>query len=430
MGDLRSRGLRWGLGMLLAGGMAVVPGACADHDVTALGPDIEVEPEEVNFGTVTLGLNLSEDLLVMNVGGGTLTVTSVTMQDGSGPFSVEDFAGEVAPNAATTVAVHFTAVDPSPAEDVVLIASDDPNEPIVEVPVYVLDVIGDDDDVGDDDGGDDDVGDDDGGDDDVGDDDGGDDDGGDDDVGDDDGGDDDGGDDDVGDDDVGDDDTGGPSSGDAHPDWVAAGPLTYTHDTGGGAFNDRTIGVDDDVVQSLEGTDFACGDIVTFFEAIAIDSNPGANNLTFETEVLFECAPSGQPGVAFGDVVLVTMNYGSVQNGGCNNSTDCGMIDDGGSTVTIVDEYYVPMGTTPFNGADEVFLRFRVDDLEPSEQVIVRIDAWLVCEPGASPSGTIHAEVDHARLVEADGVPISPPVEIPIGTMAIPLGQLGQLGEP
>jgi hypothetical protein len=39
---------------------------------------------------------------------------------------------------------------------------------------------------------------------------------------------------------------------------------TYDHTTGGGAFNDRTIGRDDDVVESLQGGDFKTGDLVTF----------------------------------------------------------------------------------------------------------------------------------------------------------------------
>src|SRR5688500_14808141 len=51
------------------------------------------------------------------------------------------------------------------------------------------------------------------------------------------------------------------SGGDFSLDFVASAPFTYDHSTGGGAFDDRTIGKTNDVVESLEGGDFACGDI-------------------------------------------------------------------------------------------------------------------------------------------------------------------------
>ncbi len=54
-------------------------------------------------------------------------------------------------------------------------------------------------------------------------------------------------------------------SGDFTIEFVAAAPESYNHLIGGGAYDDRTIGVSDDVVKSLEGADFSCGDIVTYF---------------------------------------------------------------------------------------------------------------------------------------------------------------------
>lgn len=38
----------------------------------------------------------------------------------------------------------------------------------------------------------------------------------------------------------------------------ASAPLTYTHEVGGGAINDQTVGRSDDIVSSLEGGDFKC----------------------------------------------------------------------------------------------------------------------------------------------------------------------------
>lgn len=52
--------------------------------------------------------------------------------------------------------------------------------------------------------------------------------------------------------------------------FVAAEPSSYDHFTGGGAYNDRTINAD--VVESIEGGDFACGHLVTFLTQIQVDA--------------------------------------------------------------------------------------------------------------------------------------------------------------
>ncbi len=114
---------------------------CNDSQLNPLAPDIYVAPEEINFGTVIVGVQEEQLLAVHNVGGGTLNVASVTLQDGTGPFSVEDYSGELTPENLVELVVDFTPDDLGPAEDVILIESDDPDEPVVEVPVYAVDVL-------------------------------------------------------------------------------------------------------------------------------------------------------------------------------------------------------------------------------------------------------------------------------------------------
>ncbi|MGH2727253.1 MAG: hypothetical protein ACRDKS_09800, partial [Actinomycetota bacterium] len=59
--------------------------------------------------------------------------------------------------------------------------------------------------------------------------------------------------------------------GDFSLDFVAAGPFTYNHDTGvGGEFGDRHISKTDGVVESLEGGDFECGDLVVYFTEVTV----------------------------------------------------------------------------------------------------------------------------------------------------------------
>ena len=65
--------------------------------------------------------------------------------------------------------------------------------------------------------------------------------------------------------------------GDIDLDYVAAGPFTYDHATGLGThpqfgYDNRTISKSNGVVESLEAGDFECGDYVTFFTEIMVDS--------------------------------------------------------------------------------------------------------------------------------------------------------------
>jgi hypothetical protein len=115
--------------------------ACNEQELAPLSPEIHVDPMEIDFGTVTIGAPAQQTLQIQNVGGGTLTVDSVTLRDGTGPFSVEDFADTLAPDGVVELTVSLDPTQLGPAEDVIEILSDDPDEEIVEVPVRVLDVV-------------------------------------------------------------------------------------------------------------------------------------------------------------------------------------------------------------------------------------------------------------------------------------------------
>ena len=85
--------------------------------------------------------------------------------------------------------------------------------------------------------------------------------------------------------------------GDFKLDFIAAAPFTYDHSTGGGAFDDRTIGKANDVVESLEGGDFSCGDWVTHFAQISV--NPGAAQQTIRVKFKWTADSTGQSGAAY-----------------------------------------------------------------------------------------------------------------------------------
>ena len=217
----------------------------------------------------------------------------------------------------------------------------------------------------------------------------------------------------------------------ATTDLAAAAPNTYDHGTGGGAFNDRTIGVSNDVVESLEGGDFACGDIVTYFLQIVMDASPVDASQTAQFDLSFSADSTGQSGAAHADVVGVSINHGQVENGDDGNppggglgvfGLDSGISDDGGSTVSIISETISNL----FNSGN-LLLTIEVDDLEASEKVVIRIDTLLACDPGSSPTGNLQGRLDAGRVVSPAADAIS------TGAQTIPFKQIGDIagaGEP
>ena len=178
-------------------------------------------------------------------------------------------------------------------------------------------------------------------------------------------------------------------------DFTAAAPFTYDHDTGGGAYNDRTVGVTKDIVESLEGGNFQCGELVTFLMAIKVKSAPSLANQTIDLDFKFLADTTGQSGVALSDIVNVMINYGPVQNGAGPGGTDAGVNDDGGSTATLISESL----TAPlFTKKSTLLGTVRIDDLEAGEEIVLRIDVRIACD-GRRPTGNLQGAVLDARVV-------------------------------
>jgi hypothetical protein len=223
------------------------------------------------------------------------------------------------------------------------------------------------------------------------------------------------------------------ASGDFSIDFVAAAPYTYNHLTGGGSYDNRVIGVQDDVVESLQGGDFACSDIVTYFAVVTVDDVASADTdapQTIEMDFSFLADTTGQSGVAIGDIVDVYVNYGPIDRWDVNGDgtpdvigdgpgeTDAGIIDDGGSTATLISESL----TGPlFQAGSELLGTVKLTDLERDEQVVVRIDVKIFCNPESSPTGNLQADLQAARLTFINGTtPVEPPQAIPGGAQTIP----------
>jgi len=147
--------------------------------------------------------------------------------------------------------------------------------------------------------------------------------------------------------------------GDFSLDFTASAPSTYDHRFGGGAYDDHTVGVD--IVESLEGQDFMCGELVSYLTEIEVESSVSTPSQSIELDFSFLADTTGQPGAAIADIANVQVNYGVVSSGDGAGGTDAGMADDGGSDAWLVAEGLTgPLFT---NGA---LLRgtVRIDDLE------------------------------------------------------------------
>ncbi|MEX0983448.1 MAG: CARDB domain-containing protein [Actinomycetota bacterium] len=195
-------------------------------------------------------------------------------------------------------------------------------------------------------------------------------------------------------------------AGDITLDSIAAGPGTYNHATGvGGAYNDRTISKQTGVVESLEGEDFACGDLVVFFTAITVD--PGSGEGAVDLDYTFAGQTTSGSHVGYDDLVSVSINDPDTGNENL----------DGDESASIQSESHIGFGGA---GNDRVEATIRVSGVDAGEQIILRYVLHLYCDPTeTSVTGNIHDNIDSAVVVGGQG--------INVGAQTVPLKQAGNI---
>ena len=212
------------------------------------------------------------------------------------------------------------------------------------------------------------------------------------------------------------------AGGDFSLDFTASAPFTYDHDTGGGTFDDRTVGKNKDIVESLEGGDFACGDLVSFLTEIIVNPNAiGAQ--TIDLNYSWTADTTGQSGIALDTMVNAVINRppnvnvippGVAEGPG---GTDLGNTEDGGSDATIVATDYTQ---TTFSKGAQHFATVRVTDLEPNEHVVLRFELNLRCD-GRRPTGNMQARLASASVVAPASDAIS------VGDQTVPFKHVGDV---
>ncbi len=195
-------------------------------------------------------------------------------------------------------------------------------------------------------------------------------------------------------------------AGDITLDSVAAGPGTYNHATGvGGAYNDRTISKQNGVVESLEGGDFACGDLVVFFTAITVD--PGSGEGAVDLDYTFAGQTTSGSHVGYDDLVSVSISSPDTGNENLDND----------ESASIQSESKIGFGGP---GNDRVEATIRVSGVDAGEQIILRYVLHLYCDPTeTSVTGNIHDNIDSAVVVGGQ--------RINVGAQTIPLKQAGNI---
>jgi hypothetical protein len=206
------------------------------------------------------------------------------------------------------------------------------------------------------------------------------------------------------------------AGGDFSLDFTAAAPLTYDHTTGGGAYNERDVGRDKDIVESLEGGDFACFERVTFLTQIVVDSGATLAPQTIELLYEFTAHSTGQQGVALDDIPDPVVDHVKINYG----VGDTGISDDGGSVATLESEQILDKPV--FTKGSILEAKIRVTDLEPNETVVLRIDVRINCN-GLSPTGNMQARLAGAAVV----APAGETGVINVGDQTIPFKHVGDI---
>jgi hypothetical protein len=168
-----------------------------------------------------------------------------------------------------------------------------------------------------------------------------------------------------------------PSGGNISIDFVAAGPFSYNRVTGvGGQYDGRIIDKTTGVVESLEGGDLNCGDIIVFFDAITVDQSASAGASTIEVVNSYNRFTTSGGAVGFFTINSVTLQ-----------TSDPAYSSNLNESVSYVDA----------STATQTIIQASITGVEAGEKIILREQVVLVCsEDPANVTGNVQTAVKSA----------------------------------
>ncbi len=120
--------------------------ACMDYSLEGHEPDppggeheagspvVLVSPQTVDFGQIAVGESATEVVTVANLGDADLTIQELSLTDSEGPFALSSLEDDrIPPGMEATFVVTWDPMDYGFASGEILVASDDPADPLVAV---------------------------------------------------------------------------------------------------------------------------------------------------------------------------------------------------------------------------------------------------------------------------------------------------------
>lgn len=201
-------------------------------------------------------------------------------------------------------------------------------------------------------------------------------------------------------------------------DFAGAEPTSYSHVTGGGKWGLGTIGTN--IVRSLEGSSFACGDKVSFLTRVDVANSLALRNLgamTLEMKFSFDLDTTGQSGVALGEPISHVIDMSDSAN---NN--------DGGSGVSLISNN----ATGPiFTSGSTLLSQIQLTDVEAGEVIVIRSTLTLLCNFGSTPTGNLQAKFSEAfPTLKLGSTPVAPAEKINSGEQTVPLKSANLVSTP
>lgn len=188
-----------------------------------------------------------------------------------------------------------------------------------------------------------------------------------------------------------------------------AAPLhdSYDHATGGGIYGD---GSNTYVRGELLGENFECGDRASFLAAFDTAAAPvAASPFAVEVTMKFTTDTTGQSGAALFPIIDSPMI----------NAGDPALVPAEATAYIDGEATIMPVGDPYTNGAYEQIV-FTVAGLEPSQTVVVRVDARIACPylpVGDAPTGNLQATLESVFVLD----PPNPPADSGTGRQTVNL---------